>query len=107
MKKIRLFPATEALLDFGNGLQPRCWSRGEVVKTFVVLITLNEVKPGEVHCRERAHSTVHEQTEKSDHVVPPIGCHLEHDEPKILEDLHEKRMQGEPHPKLDVGLRSR
>ena len=45
------------------------------------------------------------QAKKFDHVGPLVGSYLENSEPKILEDLDEESMQGEPHSKFDVELR--
>ena len=47
---------------------------------------------------------LHEQAEKPDHVGQPIGGHLEHSEPEILEDLYEELMDEKLYPKFEVGL---
>ena len=47
---------------------------------------------------------LHKLTKKPDHIGPPIRCHLEHGEPEILEDLHEKKVQREPQSEFEVGL---
>ena len=51
-------------------------------------------------------STIHALRidQKANHVGSLVKSYLEHDEPKILKDLEEERVQRELHSEFEVGL---
>ena len=48
--EVRLLPGPQVILNLHDGLQPLRWPLSEVVEALIILVTLNEIKPGKLRC---------------------------------------------------------
>ena len=56
--KVRLLPGPQVILVLHDGLKPLHWPLGEVIEAFIILVTLDGIKPGELRCCGRAYSVL-------------------------------------------------
>ena len=91
-EEVSILPISKTILDLGNNLDFLERSLGKVIKRYVALARLEGIEPRKLCQSIRVYLPLNKENKEPYHVSPPIGCHLEHSQVTVIEDVPETWM---------------